>query len=766
MEDNRIEKKYYIGASKNGRWSSVYTYKPRNEHFFGEKGEIFATISLEGPRAFNSSTAGNLLLDYLHESYFEGEESSPLLCLEKAVIGTAKKLSEIVDNDQNIGDHGINLDITAMAIVDNIAYFVVMGRGAIFLYRGEDLVKINEALRDPTGDGYVKTASGVVENGDVFQVLSAQAVEAFTQNELKSSAAKFSEVELKEKPLEDESMLSLLIIGVGVEPEVSVEEVEVVEKKEEKAKSFVKNEEIEDGLNNVKHITDESAGDLSEKKDDVVVPVLKKRSSISKYLKKLNNFKNSSLEKVKEVEMGAKLKKRWDGLSPEDSEDTTFVYLIKKIRLITTNLLRSLKKIIWDDFLQMNDGLYLKDARRGTNWRLIGVVAVIAILLIYIGSNRISANQEKARKEREVTETIGKVSESIDKLGPEINSILGVVDIYNREKSKYQTELNQARNDLNSIKSYEIESTKIENLLSQVVVLENKLNRTIVVSDPSVVVDFATAVAENAKPSDMEIVDNKIYITDSSRGVVYSVNYDGSELNELASGLNGPKSIGVAPNGNIYAVDSSSSEPFLSVNKSSGKVDRYSGLFSEGLGTVKQIEAIDFNGTIRIYFIKTTGSPVQYIGQVGEAFAGAYDRLSDASFSTAQDFEISDGKLYFLMPSEGAVRYYGDSKEEFSTFGLSRDDLGNLLNSTAFEVSGNYIIYGNSSGKSVVFTTKTRGEELDKSDYVAQYKVDTNTNIFSDIKEIKADYVSGNIFVLDGTRVIKLDINDISQFVY
>jgi len=165
--EKQIQKKYFIGDTVPGKWSSVYTYKPLNQDIRTSRGEIFAAISLQAPQDFASPTAGNLLIDYLHESYFENDKDKALVALEKALINTSKYLMKFLENDK-AADVGIDLNITAMVILEDVAYFAVLGEGHIHVFRDGNLSDLAHALRDPTGEGLVRSGSMVLKRGDVL----------------------------------------------------------------------------------------------------------------------------------------------------------------------------------------------------------------------------------------------------------------------------------------------------------------------------------------------------------------------------------------------------------------------------------------------------------------------------------------------------------------------------------------------------------------------------------------------------------------------
>ncbi|HEC65767.1 MAG TPA: hypothetical protein ENI23_10755, partial [bacterium] len=96
MSRIKLSRKYFIGKNRPGIWSSVYAYKPQSEKIYTKRGEIFAAISLEGPKDFDLATTGNLLLDNFHEAFFENKKDTILVALEKAVISVQQRLSILI----------------------------------------------------------------------------------------------------------------------------------------------------------------------------------------------------------------------------------------------------------------------------------------------------------------------------------------------------------------------------------------------------------------------------------------------------------------------------------------------------------------------------------------------------------------------------------------------------------------------------------------------------------------------------------------------
>lgn len=333
--DERIYKKYYIGQSKPGNWVSVYVYKPHSHEIRVKRGEIFAVISLIGPETFAVSTAGNLILDNLHEAYFENKSDTALISLEKAVKGASSYLQKLLENDK-AADIGIDLNLTAITLLGDIVYFVSMGTNCMKIWRDGEATDITTLLKDPTGEGLVRVGSMVAKEGDVFFLTTHQFDKEVHEDELKKLAETFSDIPLKQIVFNDESKIAMLMLGYNIDFEalkkpkvlpikeqkkVIKEVVEEDENLEEEELDVIVDEtpkenlpedtgEYEDKYLNddndflSKEVSDEGEDEKDENIDMPIIPpvVVKPKRSINftNPLPKIGSFLSSVIKKPKE----------------------------------------------------------------------------------------------------------------------------------------------------------------------------------------------------------------------------------------------------------------------------------------------------------------------------------------------------------------------------------------------------------------------------------------------------------------------------------
>lgn len=214
--DSVIQKKYFIGKSKPGTWSSVYTYKPSSLSIREKRGEIFASICLEGPKDYGLPTVGNMLLDKFHESYFENANDTCLIALEKAAVDLGKYLQKFLEND-SAGEAGIDLNFISMIVFGDLIYTVGIGNGTLMIFRNDRLTDISDTLRDPTMEGLVKEASFVTKANDVYFIGTPQIRTEIMSNEFEDVAMSFNEQSLKNRLYKDESQIAFMMVGINID---------------------------------------------------------------------------------------------------------------------------------------------------------------------------------------------------------------------------------------------------------------------------------------------------------------------------------------------------------------------------------------------------------------------------------------------------------------------------------------------------------------------------------------------------------------------
>ncbi|MAG60100.1 hypothetical protein CMO96_04940 [Candidatus Woesebacteria bacterium] len=145
-----------VGANHGQMWTQVHSFSPQDEDKKQEHGEIVAAIALKGgeeavEKETGSVEIGREVLTRLHEEYFGKTEGSPFDRLKSSLVRVSQEFPLL------------GVEIAALVIWGNYAYFCILGRGSVYLKRDGKLIQLL------SGSGQdVVSLSGTPQVGDIF----------------------------------------------------------------------------------------------------------------------------------------------------------------------------------------------------------------------------------------------------------------------------------------------------------------------------------------------------------------------------------------------------------------------------------------------------------------------------------------------------------------------------------------------------------------------------------------------------------------------
>lgn len=753
--NEKISTEYYIGNSRKNEWSTVYFYSPQIPAIYEDKGEIFAAISLSGPPSFDANMAGNLLLDQLHEQYFEADEPSALLCLEKAVLEVRKRLLELLQNDEVSSIEGIEMHIVTMVKKDDNGYLVTMGEAKIFGLRDEELADITSVLRDPDGKNEIKIGSLKINKGDKFILTTPEGDFEFNKKEKEKGLTDFSLETLEAKYLANEALVSILLVGNDLE-EVIDEEIEVntIEKSVEASLSSRRDhledfessfDETKEELYNEKINGEEGVGEevIDDKKNSEEVELNKRSKGVAT---------KATLKNVTD-----KLK----NIKSDENAQTFKVITAKTVETVGSGTKKGVE-YLKKDILKMGDQgrVYSRGKSGGRNWRPIvffGLVfVVVSYLIISTVKNNAEQKQLKLAAELSITDSLEKVSRLEEQVG-------GLVNTYDRidEKGEIINEINMTKASLSEIEHEEFNDQKSEqiNSLSE---LERRVSRTIKVTEPKVIRDFG--IVEGSVPNDIEISGDKIFVSDSGLGVIYAMDYDGGNSGRIADGLENPISIAYSSLNELVFVDQDSDRVMGVINLADQSLKRLPGISNSRLGEINDIDAYQVSESDhRAYAVRNSSNEVVQMRRGSSGYGLPDLRLSDQGFGTLRDIEVNGGRIYVLSEGQGVRSFYGDSEIPFDVRGMT--DGSSWSMGTNMYIDNRYIYVVDSTNQKIMVFTKGRGSETSIIDFVAQYDL-SGVGEIGELKDVVTNEVMGDLFVISNTKVFRLSLSDIKEFEY
>jgi hypothetical protein len=794
--EERIYKKYFIGRAKPGEWSSVYAYKPHNHEILVKRGEIFAVISLTGPESFAVSTAGNLILDNLHEMYFENKEDTPLISLEKAVKGASSYLQKLLEND-SAADVGIDFDLITMTILGDLIYFVSLGGNVAKIWRDGRVTDVAQLLKDPTGEGLIQVGSMVAGSGDIYFLSSEQFEKEAQEDTYIDLAETFSDLPLKQRLYEKESRISLIMVGYNLdfdnlqksaiqevssdsEPEEVVSEqpvddsdelveaddaTEVEEEQQPKRERFDEMGDLpEKELPEDDQFVDNDDDFLSEDEEaeETTQERFESRSLVNNrnqpLLSKIGTFLTTIKSRIPLPKQGTR-----KSVAVNVNDKPTFFYYLSK----AGSKLKGMLGVVWEDWLGMGRGSKnLRGANRNKRWGFLLILAVVIGGMIYFSVQDSLRVQKQKNLELEAQKYLTQATQELDKLEGDAR-IIAKSNLNTERKDVFMKQLTASEDVLDKARGVDKLAADVKKVDERIQKIEDLINKTISITNVDQIVDMG-AKNPGANLSDIAIGNKQIFFSDEKYGKIYSVGYDGKNEVELATGLSSPTSISYDPNGNLIFIDKTSDRKIGAINVYDKTIQRIAGTSESKLGGVTQIEFAVLDSKAkqyRLYAIDPVNKAVYHLESRDSLSFGLPVKraITLPELASVRDISITDLKIYLSLPyNQGFFRAYGDKNDTPQIAGLASTD--NLKDSSAFFVDDQYMYIADSSTQSIYVITKDNPPEIKDMQFRAKYTYRGSESYFKNIKDIVADRAAGKIFVLDGSRVFVLSMSELSNF--
>jgi len=743
--DERIYKKYYIGKSKPGFWASVYVYKPHSHDIRITRGEIFAVISLSGPDTFAVSTAGNLILDNFHETYFENRTDSALIALEKAVKGASNYLQKLLEND-SAADVGIDFDLSVITTLGDIVYFVSLGSNGIKMWRDNRMTDVDTILRDPTGEGVLKVGSMICKSNDVFLLATEHFKKEVTEDEMVELVSTFSDAPLKQRMFEDESKIAMLLVGYNINFE-AIKTPKILDIKEEPIIEPEPEVESEEDIAPEKEDEEEK----EEKKEKKELEIMDKDEEPDD-----DDFMMKEEDEHDEDE-DEKPRKSIFKINSGNNDERTVIHYFK----VAKEKIKRFGFLVWEDWLGMGkNSSNLKGANRNKRWGFLFIILIVVGSMIYFSVQDTLKTQREKTTQLEAQKYINEASSGLDNIENDAITI-AKSNINTERKDLFIAQLAGIQTTLEKAKGVESLSTEYKVVEDRLKYMGDLINKTISLTSPEIIIDMG-AKNPGATLSDIAIGNSLIYYSDDKYGKIYSSTYDGKTETEIGSGLSSPSTIAYDTNGKIIFLDKSTDRRMGIINLTDKTVERVAGSSETKLGGVTQIEYAMLNSKtkqVKVYSIDPVAKAVYQMESNGGGGYGLPGKrnINLPELSGVKDIAIMDLKIYLLLPyKQGIYRSLSDVEETPEILGLSSTD--DLTNASAFYIDDLNLYIADSDSKSIYVITK------ENMQFKAKYTYTGSEGYFGNFKDLVADRTAGKIFVLDGSRIFVLSMEDLKNF--
>lgn len=728
MQDEvKISTEYNNGNFRDGLWSGVFMSPPET-HNSERFGRIFGIVNLSAPKEFDSKVAGDLLVENIQDVYYEDNKDGNIVSrLEKAILSTAKRLEYLLQREEIAAEEGIDLNIVAFVVFEKYVYMALLGEGGIMLYRDGNLINLTEGLKDLTGRNLIRSGSGKFNFNDKFILLSSVAMVSINEQELKKAAELISLDEIKSES--DNPLFGLMIVGIlnqdrdfnGSIIRKSLDsDIQAVSEEEEGAL------EDEKRIDGVEDQEKEEGSDSGERREE------SKAEEKPSFKDKLTNIKEKVKDKV--------------------SDKKTYQVMYQKTVDFLVKAFGHFKVHVWEGFLGFGKGrMYLRGAGPRRSIRGIIILIMLAVSILYLSINGINKHKEKVDN-REVVEQI--LIEVEDKLNDGRN--LGEAGSI----SESVTLLEEALNQLDGAKQYNLYMDEITQKEIEVLALLDEIRKVVILNDDDLITDIGGYI-ENANATDMILLNSILYICDTDAPALYSIDEGGGEVSIVfgdESLLSSPHSLTSDSDGNILINDLENG--LMKYNVVENNLQILAGLSSTTLGDVATIENYTTpEGVDILYLLRPNNNDIRKVLKYPSGYASPELRLAETKLSGVKDMEI-DGKIYILTGDDDVIRYFYDQEDPFTLVGLDKT----LSDATSFELDDKLIFVGDTGNKRIVVFIKGAYLTPNQGEYVAQIIYRGVNDYLSDIREISVDNDSRVMYILDGTKVFRVQLSKIDEY--
>lgn len=407
--------------------------------------------------------------------------------------------------------------------------------------------------------------------------------------------------------------------------------------------------------------------------------------------------------------------------------------------------------------------IYLRGARMKRNRRLLAIITVVLVVVLFFGIRKAQGDRAEKRRVNEAENQVSNLELQLQSLSQQVDTSKNEGE---QKKNLILTSLNNLSSSAETQKSKKLFTERLDKIITGVQSEKDQLLLVDGITQPQVVVDVGK-VFPNASLSDLEYSNGNLFISDKTRNVVYKTATNiNSTAQEHVTGLNQPTLLVREASNDILVFDN---DQTASVGRfkegQSNSLARINGTAQAIIGKVT--EAYVFEGNQAIYELHQNHQQIFKRDRNGNEFVGGGvlyvstnppNWKTDPDLANAIDIAIPY-EIYVLISGKGLRRYLagGDNTLTQETFsGLVSSDYNAMNSASSFDATENYLAVGDPKNKRVLFF-EIQDNEQKSVKFIKQFVYKGTENIFSSIEEVVINEASRKIYVLDGTKVIRLD---------
>jgi hypothetical protein len=708
---------------KNTFVSVFKHYSNLTEKKVSKEGDLYALLSISGTANLPAERVCKFVWDGTIDGYLYSNAKSTNESLKDSIKEGIRKVKDLIRNDKNIEDSGVNINFIVVAQKEEGLYIGNFGENDIYVYKENRFVNIFEIMQQKKST----TAGIALEENDILILgtngLITEGMSNFmgfkNYSDVKDALDNFGKQILKSQGM---------IYFVSQKEHISGKRIEV--------------------------------------KADIIKDIPAPRIKLPKKVdggKKLVEIKDKITLWIKDKATKTKVFFEKNGLLIVEKLET----LISKSKIIK-------KKDEEDSIKGMRiDGYKRKDVVLSRVKKLI--IAGVTILVIAVGVVLI-VNVKKSRERHLLAlESFEKIESLLVKIEENIITDIDSAEMYLFQAGKLFEEIPKELSD--------VDSKKLEELKSKRLNLEDTAYKRRPVNDAdgsiSKFLDSRLAFGEGSNPTDIEMYKDKsgneyIIISDSGLKKIHRVSlFDKSNVYEIPDNeglIKDPKYMSLGNKG-IYVYDGISGVVKAGFKGTAyDKFVQLSGLKKEDIDAQDIVEMIVLAENDNVYLLsKDKSSFLKADFSYENMYSLSYQYIDNDSFANATDID-ADISLYFSSTDNPKlIRYVYSHYEKRQIFSDMQavgfdGDYGNVTKLFTYgpgELKYDLYLF-DSQGKRFLRLEKPIESGTDKRHpgqilLVKQiiYR-GTDSNMWSDVRDFVVDAKQSAMYVLDGMSVWKV----------
>lgn len=713
-----VFKKYFPDNTSGANVSLAYWYAdPKRGSSEGNGIGLF--VSLSGPGDFMGERVAKFMWDSFREEYFFSE-GEPVDLLKRGVKAARDRLVVLMKNEESVVEQGVDVHLCAFSIVGGSAFFSTIGSPGVVLLRDDEIINIREMLPEYNGTGYrseISVGSFELYKEDIFLISTPELVESFLdvfgEEKVKSAPASWKKI-CDELDLFSDNMAGnqfFWVVGYRIKDEISRK----ISKDSEKLVS-----DVEESSSTVDVVDAGLPKGLQQKglqlKDRLKnLGKLFKWDNVKKWWaedSRVQGMKRNIASKISSVKVGKKRNRK---------------VFVSKGRVRGSS--RKSEKILWIVVA-------------------IVVVAVIAVVILRIYNLRVYS--------AEIDANITLTSVDLDEASVEWN--------VNKDEAEAEVLLGSVFNSIESLRGKEMtdsQSETVDDLEKDALELSDRVRKVTPLTEDSgnieILLDTYLKVGESADIRDICKRGEYLYFVDSASHTLYRYKIGSTTVDDVADSkdiLKEPELVAI-DDSYIFVYDRKLGIVSLEMD-GDWKFNSMPELSIRSVGEIVEIGTFGGN----LYMLDSKGGRVTKSFPAGVGFSYPVEYFQKDVLKGAVDLLI-DGNIYVLVNAGDQIyKYHTGVPDQFKLSGFDRS-LGSMCcGFTTHYGDKPMYVYDSDNSRIVAVEKGTSDKHPGVGVMVKQYEYrGKRDDIFEDVREIITDTDGMFLYVLDGTKILKVSLD-------